>query len=105
MMNLEGREYVFMAPSNQKPVRIYGGVRNCFDFVESAVKKIAKRQTPAGSDIVSLSTELPGLLLYSPAMLYLFVVDPVISLGADTVTAPYVLHKNRLDGSAAGATP
>ena len=42
MMNLEGREYVFTVPSNQKPVCIYGGVRNCFDFVESAAKKLAK---------------------------------------------------------------
>ncbi len=35
MANLEGQQYPFLSPPGFKPVRVYGGVRNDFDWVSA----------------------------------------------------------------------
>ena len=82
MQNLEGKEHVFLSSPGQKPVRIYGGVRNDLEWLAEGIR----------TDSDSSITYDPIEYVYGiPIIGYLGVIDPVLSLVADTATLPFVL--------------
>ncbi|TWU12160.1 hypothetical protein CA54_09780 [Symmachiella macrocystis] len=94
MANLEGQQYAFLSPPGFKPVRVYGGVRNDFDWVYAGFN-----DSETDGDAQDNSDRLSTQILEDPisvaggmtALGYFAVVDPVLSFVADTITLPYVI--------------
>jgi hypothetical protein len=118
LANLEGKRYAFLSLPNQKPVRVYGGVRNDFDWVAEGVGFPESRHTRQ-DDSVRRQPQPPlenresddqqprwhnrhpasplenpiGVALGLPMFGYFAIVDPMLSFVGDTVTLPHVLKK------------
>jgi len=106
MANLEGQQHAFISPPGQKPVRVYGGVRNDFDWVSAGFDN-SESDGDAQNNSDRLSTQLLedpiGVAGGMTALGYFAVVDPVLSFAADTITLPYVIgvmHESAGESSA-----
>jgi len=99
MANLEGKRYAFISAPGQKPVRLYGGVRNDFDWVSEGFGiPESERHTANNSDIrraASIIEDPVGVAVGVPVLGYFAVVDPVLSFVGDTITLPHVIRVMR----------
>jgi len=99
LANLEGKRFAFISPPGEKPVRLYGGVRNDFEWVTEGVG-IPESQDRCGDDSDSRSPALImedpiGVVCGIPVLGYFAVIDPVLSFVGDTVTLPHVVRLMR----------
>lgn len=108
MANLNGQKYAFISRGGQKPVRIFGGVRNDIDWIAEGVGfPESERQVDEveGRPRIANLTENPiGLVFGLPIFGYFAVIDPALSFAGDVVTLPQVLEKIREQGDS-WATP
>ena len=101
MANMNGSRYAFtyISPGGQKPVRVFGGVRNDIDWVSEGIGFPESKKTRSKSDAkrkpASLMEDPIGVICGVPMFGYFATVDPALSLVGDTVTLPRVLKTIR----------
>lgn len=94
LQNLRGARYVFISGSGERPVRVYGGVRNDLEWAAEALGaniSASGSDEPSGGMWKSLGREPLGVASCLPLLCFLGVVDPVFSFVGDTLTLPFVL--------------
>lgn len=79
LANLQGKRHAFLSVGGQKPVRLYGGVRNDIDWVSKMVSN------PDGFVV--------------PVVGYFALIDPALSFVGDTVTLPVAIAVNSMHES------
>ena len=113
MANLEGRRYALMSLPDQKPVRVFGGVRNDIDWISEGIgipepEDSRRDETAAHRPLSSIIEDPVGVAFGIPVFGYFAVVDPILSLVGDAVTLPYVvkvIRKAQSDRSTADVQP
>lgn len=99
MANLNGQRYAFISRGGQKPVRVFGGVRNDIDWISEGVGFPESKNTFSKIDAkrrrASLVENPLGVICGVPIFGYFATVDPALSLVGDTLTLPRVLKTIR----------
>lgn len=94
LANIGHSEYLFLH-SGDKPVRVYGGVRNDFDYVAKMVKSPINNDGDSNTDVESQKAPIVTEPSAAIPVAYFAVIDPVLSFVGDTVTLPRVLREQR----------
>jgi hypothetical protein len=105
LANLQGRQYALISKQGERPVRVYGGVRNDFEWASAGIG------FPSADDAKHRSASKSPLRLIEgsavvavglPVLGYFAVVDPILSFVGDTLTLPRVIEAIReSDGQSA----
>lgn len=103
MANLNGQRYAFISRGGQKPVRVFGGVRNDLDWISEGVGLPESQNQPTGANakrkVASVTEDPLGLAFGVPIFGYFATVDPALSFVGDVITLPDVLAKIREESS------
>ena len=80
-----------------EPIRVYGGVRNDFEYVSEMVKTPVNEDGDRNMDDDSGKAPILNYPIAVIPVAYFLVVDPVLSFVADTLTLPRVLSEQRAE--------
>lgn len=94
--NLAHSKYMFLHTCGE-PIRVYGGVRNDFEYVAEMVQSPVNKDGDSNTDAES---QKAPIVAYPDAVIpvaYFALIDPVLSFVGDTLTLPRVLSEQRAE--------